>query len=523
MAYTRLQVTDHVDKWDAAKITHLEDGIVGSVHTTTQSLTEAQKETARKNIGINIKQQLNWNSSEIPSSNAVAEYVDQQTASLADIGEIYQTFDWDGNLFNKKRILITRDSDFCVELVKISSTPISFFNAHNTIMGSNYAVLLSGLEGISDAMKTGSISSLAPGVQVVTCPDVDFPVFVSAFESISLEGFALERGVWALVMSMSYDDNGTYYYLPVLYAKAFVQAGVNNRPNIVNWNNIDFTQEHNAFTCEGDTIIIQHDKAQQSLTLNSIEYNKISTDVDKFATYSYMSGIEIIFFGDDGNPVTGITASALARGVYKMGNAILLAYSNTYINDTFIPAGVYVNKEIKKIQIKGFPNLKSFFFPQIPHENYDCIGYTEEGYEIERIPVTNCTMTFNGDFWIVENLPYVPLDLNTTYKFTYGTKEYVYKPVMYDGQGVIIGELDKTFVYIAQPTTSTGTLLCFDFTDATNAEILFGMKEYREEIIHQIDEKYLPENLILPKVTTADNGKVLQVVNGQWALVDLSS
>lgn len=523
MAYTRLQVTDHVDKWDAAKIAHLEDGIVGSVHTTTQSLTEDQKEKARKNIGINIMQQLNWNSNEIPSSGAVAEYVDSEIVSLADVGEIYQTFDWDGNLFNKKRVLVTRDSDFCVEFVKISSTPISFFSAHNTMMGNSYGVLLSGLQGIGDAMKIGSVSSLAPGVQVATCSDVDLPLFVSVFESMSLEGISLDRGVWALVMSMSYIDSGVYYYLPILYAKAFVQIGVNNRPNIVNWSNIDFTQEHNAFICEGDTIIVQHDKAQQSITLNSVEYNKISNDVDKFVTHTYMSGVEVIFFADDGNPISGITTSALARGIYKMGTATLLAYSNVYINDTFIPAGVYINKEIKKIQIKGFPNLKSYFFPQIPHENYDCVAYTEEGYEIERIPATKYTMTFNGDFWIVENLPYIPLDLNTTYKFTYGTKEYIYKPAMYDNQGVIIGEMDKTFIYVPNPTTLTGYIIGFDLTEATNAEIIFGMKEYREEIIHQIDEKYLPENLVLPKVTTADNGKVLQVVNGQWALVDLSS
>jgi hypothetical protein len=80
---------------------------------------------------------------------------------------------------------------------------------------------------------------------------------------------------------------------------------------------------------------------------------------------------------------------------------------------------------------------------------------------------------------------------------------------MYDNQGVIIGEMDKTFIYVPNPTTLTGYIIGFDLTEATNAEIIFGMKEYREEIIHQIDEKYLPENLVLPKVTTADNGKVL--------------
>ena len=42
-------------------------------------------------------------------------------------------------------------------------------------------------------------------------------------------------------------------------------------------------------------------------------------------------------------------------------------------------------------------------------------------------------------------------------------------------------------------------------------------------VTHNLPRKYLPPDAILPPVTTSDDGKLLQVVNGEWAAVDIGS
>jgi hypothetical protein len=40
-----------------------------------------------------------------------------------------------------------------------------------------------------------------------------------------------------------------------------------------------------------------------------------------------------------------------------------------------------------------------------------------------------------------------------------------------------------------------------------------------EDIDVKLDKKFLPEGVVLPEVTSADNGKILKVVNGVWTAV----
>lgn len=46
MSYERLQVTDHVDKWDAAKLKHVEDGIVSNEEAIDSFLDEFTNDNA---------------------------------------------------------------------------------------------------------------------------------------------------------------------------------------------------------------------------------------------------------------------------------------------------------------------------------------------------------------------------------------------------------------------------------------------------------------------------------------------
>ena len=235
MAYTRLQVTDHVDKWDAAKIAHLEDGIVGSVHTTTQSLTEAQKETARNNIGFN---------------NAVGNQIDDILFSSLGpqfVKNIYPTiFSWDGHLNDgKERIVADFDDGYYMEYIKVSHVPINFN------LGSDYLVEFSGLVGLSDDVQlldceytpvSNQIHALIP-----TASNWSFGfVFISILEDTLIENIKISRGLYALHL---------YEGMTVGIAKSIISMPTQLSQSIVSWDNIDFTTTPKTYDCNYNEII----------------------------------------------------------------------------------------------------------------------------------------------------------------------------------------------------------------------------------------------------------------------------
>ena len=57
MGYERLKVTDHVDKWDAAKLRHVEDGIIANEEEikTKQPIGDYATNTYVKELADKVK------------------------------------------------------------------------------------------------------------------------------------------------------------------------------------------------------------------------------------------------------------------------------------------------------------------------------------------------------------------------------------------------------------------------------------------------------------------------------------
>lgn len=83
----------------------------------------------------------------------------------------------------------------------------------------------------------------------------------------------------------------------------------------------------------------------------------------------------------------------------------------------------------------------------------------------------------------------------------------------FDGYGA-----DEPFLVVTDRDAQTTTLYWGDISGST---IAYALSEERTEVVHKIDEKYLPDSAKVPVATASDNGKFLRVVDGApvWATV----
>lgn len=150
------------------------------------------------------------------------------------------------------------------------------------------------------------------------------------------------------------------------------------------------------------------------------------------------------------------------------------------------------------------------------------LAHTEH---ITILPETTLTFTEAG----VEDGMHLPQNLNlkagATYLVKWNGTEYKCKCTE-SGGNLYLGNASYAAVddrVDGDPFLILKSSALPDFTDVIANVVGNHTLSVVEEVVHKIDEKYLPETSSLPAVTTDDNGALLRVVDGKWAVVALPS
>lgn len=159
--------------------------------------------------------------------------------------------------------------------------------------------------------------------------------------------------------------------------------------------------------------------------------------------------------------------------------------------------------------------------------------YEESGELIEIVPVSDLTLSYDVTWGVFEQGT-IGLVADESYIVSYEGIEYKCVAIESD-TAVAIGNLGKLnddfddtgepFALMEAPSQGIWMLQAFDIdapTDESDTKIIkFGIYGVTTTI-KKLDAKYIPDEVKLPEVTTEDNNKILQVVDGVWTSVALA-
>ena len=311
MAYTKLNLKDYIDKWDAAKVEHLENGIIDgqALYTKLMNMSSNEKDNLRHNINSvyenlsdNEKQNIrniikdfytNLSQEEIKDIQITTETASKYSdivnimglwgGLLSEMGKKCGTpsLTWDGNYTNK--ILMPCDFSDLSYYVKLSDNTTLFpksFVGFTTWSGLAFPLICMYLmtlivENGNDKstediftdifqlslMATASITKDGSDVYPVLFTELDIPVpFIKIFtEDQYIDDVCYPKGTYVLIAFSSDIALSTVNEAPsaMLYVDGLWSFESLNTPminNNLNWDCIDFHTDI-AVTIKNNSII----------------------------------------------------------------------------------------------------------------------------------------------------------------------------------------------------------------------------------------------------------------------------
>lgn len=413
MAYTKLNLKDHIDRWDAAKVEHLESGIYNndaSISKSKEDITSLKTliNNTQSRLGsleidttnyFNEVRNLSSKVSNIQSENLLNLFIHMVSGWSAYGNQISKpTFVFDGNIANKITIPVTYESiNGCY--VKISDETIK---SHDTICGTmggfgDLILKCSALERNNttltfDEMAILGLYSCLFGIEelrnfkigvngLLASLGIEMPAFFSTEQEFLHEGITYPKGTY-----VAYFFDTEKFFLPVMSVPAFYVREIWDFEALENihrendWSLLKFDSPHTFITKYNEIIwdgvsTLPHPGLLHKVSSNAIQcYNAFKS-----------AGQIIIKCNDNSEHLVSLEYDDLGKCIYIKDDNIVyaiisLSYYNILDGETIDP-GMYFTplgeRSIANIKLTNV-DTKSIFENKLPINKYHCLGYEED-------------------------------------------------------------------------------------------------------------------------------------------------
>ena len=394
------------------------------------------------------------------------------------------------------------------------------------------------------------------------------PYVIGIYSEDNEFGFTPGMYVVAVVdTSISYTDG---LAAPYAYIKEVYEIGASNSYDI-DWHNISFTDKDNYLQATHNQLIwdgVSHFPDYSGGWSAFLGYNVSMRGAEFIKLFKLSSGMlletkdgeiaPLVFYRD------AYGAISFKSDIMVISPCLSVQYEHRlYSPDgNTIPTtpGIYFDNNIKSITFLGVNNVDEIFNHKLPYEAYNCPAY--EAYEkVEKTLIYDESKYTDDDFYGEVDVVYVKI--GSLEDFNYGNIKITnFEGTIWDTQTQFNNPKqqfssmwdDKAKQIILFTTNNEGSevalpslVIVYDtipnavwtrgfefgkergdmppgvYAYCGGISLMIQQMTYTTEelVVHRLDEKFLPEGMMLVPIPENNEGAILQVVNGKPTWVSL--
>ena len=398
--------------------------------------------------------------------------------------------------------------------------------------------------------------------------DIGIPYVIGIYSEDNDFGFT--PGMYTVAVVDTYASYMDGFIAPYIYIKEVYDIGASDSYDI-DWHNISFTDKDNYLQATHNQLIwdgVSHFPDYTDGLSGLLGYNVSMRGAEFIKLFKLSSGM--LLETKDGNiaPLVFYRDSSGAISFKSDIMSITPCLSVFYEHKLYSPdsimvpltPGIYFDNNIKSITFLGINNVDEIFNHKLPHEAYNCPAY--EAYEkVEKTFIYDESKYTSDDIYGEVDVSYVKIgsleDFNhgnikiTNFEGEYWTtqlqlnnpkqqfaslwddkaKQIILFATGDDGTEVPVVSLVIVYDTIPNAVWTRGFEFGKDRGDmppgiyafCAGLGLIIQQMTYAtdELVIHRLDEKFLPEGMMLVPIPEDNEGAILQVVNGKPTWVSL--